>query len=78
MSLEIVLQTLFCVFTKVLPSISVTRLSVPNNAHFIEKIALRASDRSTFVTLAYKEYIKNDEGNRPPCMSLYRPFNLFF
>ncbi len=37
MSLEIVLQSRFYVFTKVLPSISVTRLSVPNNAHFIEE-----------------------------------------
>ncbi len=37
MSLKIVLQPRFCVFTKVLPSISVTRLSVPNNAHFIEE-----------------------------------------
>jgi len=35
MSLEIVLQTLFYVFTNVLPSKDVTRLSVPKNAHFI-------------------------------------------
>ena len=37
MSLEIVLQTLFYVFTNVLPSISAARLSVPKNAHFIEE-----------------------------------------